>query len=154
ILLKVNKKLIAIEYQCTRIPVEQIRLRNRGYKKAGITPIWILGAKRFSRRARDEITIDDYTTQFIHRFSAETPPLLFYFCPDTNQFIIFQHIYFTMNNKAIGKLVFTQLNKLSFHHIFLEREITKRELYTMWRKRKQRFRLKQRTRLYGRELKW
>src|SRR5699024_2794949 len=62
ILLKVNKKLIAIEYQCTRIPVEQIRLRNRGYKKAGITPIWILGAKRFSRRARDEITIDDYTT--------------------------------------------------------------------------------------------
>src|SRR5699024_4486076 len=77
-----------------------------------------------------------------------------YFCPDTNQFIIFQHIYFTMNNKAIGKLVFTQLNKLSFYHIFLDREINKRELYMMCRKRKQRFRLKQRTRLYGRELKW
>lgn len=154
ILLKVNGKLIAIEYQCARVPIEQIRLRNEGYQRAGITPIWILGANRFTRRTKDELVIDDYTAQFIHRFSETTPPLLFYLCPDTSQFVIFQHIYFSTNHRAIGKIVFKKLNELFFPHIFSEKRFTKHELYTKWKDKKQRFRLKQRTRLYGRELKW
>src|SRR5690625_6633327 len=52
ILLLLQGKIIAIEYQCARIPIRDIQRRNNGYKQRGIIPIWILGAKQFKRQGK------------------------------------------------------------------------------------------------------
>src|SRR5690625_2465352 len=40
LLLTINQRQIAIEFQCSRVPSRQIRQRNQGYKQAGIIPLW------------------------------------------------------------------------------------------------------------------
>lgn len=153
-MLTINRKRIAIEYQCARVPVEQIRQRNAGYKYARITPIWILGENRLKRQTRNHLKIDHYSHQFIHQFSFNTPLILFYFCPHTLQFITFQDIFLTRTGQAIGKLDVKSLNQMNFTNIFTEKPFTQLELYQLWKKEKYKFRLKPPNHLYGKELAW
>lgn len=154
ILLKINKKQIAIEYQCARIPVEEINKRNRGYKLLGITPIWILGANLLERQGKNAFKINSFTQQFIHRFSHEMPSVLYYFCPQTLQFIFIQDLFFTTKTQAIGKLKVIDIRKFHFKELFALSYFMKKEIYSLWEKRKLHFRLKPRNNLYGMELAW
>ncbi|MBY7143114.1 hypothetical protein KFZ56_08595 [Virgibacillus sp. NKC19-3] len=154
LLLLINRKRIAIEYQCARVQPEQIRQRNVGYAHAGITPIWILGENLLQRQTKHHLKIDQYSQQFIHQFSSDTPLILFYFCPHTLQFITFQDIFFTQARQAIGKLNVIPLKQMNFTHIFMEKPFTQMELYQLWKKEKYKFRLKPGSHLYGKELAW
>src|SRR5699024_9228468 len=49
ILVTINNKRIAIEFQCSKIRVSDIIQRNKGYEKLKIIPIWILGEKLLKR---------------------------------------------------------------------------------------------------------
>ncbi|WP_373895697.1 competence protein CoiA [Virgibacillus sp. CBA3643] len=154
LLLKLNRKRIAIEYQCARVPVEQIRQRSAGYARAGIIPIWILGNNLLKRQTGKHLKIDTFSQQFIHQFSSDTPLILFYFCPHTLQFITFQDIFLTQTRQGIGKLNVKSLNQMNFTHLFMENSFTQLELYQLWKKEKFRFRLKPAKHLYGKELAW
>ncbi|KKE80382.1 hypothetical protein DTX80_17295 [Bacilli bacterium] len=154
ILLKINKKQIAVEYQCARIPVEEVNRRNRGYQSIGITPIWILGANLLERQGKNTFKINSFTQQFIHRFSYELPTVLYYFCPQTLQFIFIQDLFFTTKTQAIGKLKVTDIRKTYFKELFSLSYFMKKEIYSLWEKRKQYFRLQPRNNLYGMELAW
>lgn len=154
LLLEVNGKRIAIEYQCARIPIEQIKQRNEGYQHAGITPIWIIGAIRLKRQTKNHLKIDQLTLHLTHQFSSDYPLILYYFCPHTLQFITFQDLYFTKTDQAIGKLNVVALNRINFQAMFSKQLFAKSEVYLLWKKEKQQFRLKQRNRLYGKELAW
>lgn len=154
LLLVLGSKRIAIEYQCARIPIEQIRHRNEGYKRAGITPIWIIGATRLKRQTKGHVKIDQFTRHFIHQFSPDYPHILFYFCPHTLQFAMIQDLYFTSMGQAIGKIQYVKLQKINFKDIFIQQPFLRREVFQIWRREKQQFRLKQRKRLYGSELAW
>lgn len=154
LLLVLNEKRIAIEYQCARIPIEQIRHRNKGYKRAGITPIWIIGATRLKRQTKNHVKIDQFTRHFINQFSPADPQILFYFCPHTLQFITIQDLYFTGMGQAIGKIQSAKLHQINFKEIFKKYPFSKREILQLWKKEKRQFRLKQRKRLYGSELAW
>lgn len=154
LLLEINNKKIAIEFQCARVSVDQIQQRNKGYKTVGIIPIWILGAKRFKRQMKHHIKIDQFTLQFIHQFSLDAPPILFYFCPNTLQFTVFQDIYVTKMGQALGKLHFSKLNQIQFQDIFIKQPFLQTQLYALWKKEKQRFRLQHHFHLYGKELEW
>lgn len=154
LLITINNKKIAIEFQCARIPTRQIQQRNEGYQQANINPIWILGANLFKRQSRDKLSIDQFTKQFIHRFSTSHPLTLFYFCPKTLQFITIQHIFFTQVKQAIGQFEFSYLNHLRLTDLFSVYPLSLPNLYELWKKEKQYFRLRQRKRLYGQDLAW
>src|SRR5699024_9004915 len=133
ILLQINQKKVAIEFQCAKVQAEQIKQRKEGYKELGIIPIWILGAKRFKRQWSSYFKIDRFTKQFIHQFNPETPRTLFYFCPDTFQFAIIQDLYFTHMGQALGKCKFFKLKQLRFPDIFLRDSFSDWELYRLWK---------------------
>lgn len=154
LLITLNQKRIAIEYQCARIPTDQIHERNHGYVQAGITPIWILGANRIKRQSSTHMKIDQLTLQFIHQFSSDYPQTLYYFCPNTLQFIKLQDIYLTRKSQAITTMNVKRLNELTFTDLFKQQPFLPHELYQLWKKEKQKFRLKQKKNLYGNELAW
>ena len=154
ILLLLQGKIIAIEYQCARIPIRDIQRRNNGYKQRGIIPIWILGGNQFKRQGNNHLKIDQFTNQFIHQFSPKTSKRLFYFCPETLQLTIFQNFYFINASQAIGKFYFEKLNQMKFTDLFGERHLSKHNLYQLWKGEKRKFRLNNNQRIYGMHLAW
>src|SRR5690625_1073897 len=81
LLITINQRKIAIEFQCSRISTKVIQQRNFGYMRANIQPIWILSARLFKQRTANVIHMDHFTKQFIHRFSKNYPLTIYYFCP-------------------------------------------------------------------------
>jgi len=154
ILIHLNSKRIAIEYQCARIPSEQIHMRNQGYKEAGITPIWILGASRFERQTANHFKMDQMTLQLAHQYSSVYPQMIYYFCPYTLQLIRLNDIYLTKKNQAIARIKVNRLNELTFKDLFHPYSFSLPNLYRLWKKEKYYFRLRQKTNIYGNELAW
>ncbi|MFC4559330.1 competence protein CoiA [Virgibacillus kekensis] len=154
ILLTIGERRIAIEYQCARIPAEQIHSRTLGYHSIGIKPIWILGANRFERQSRHHLKIDQFQRQFIHQSASTIPQTIYYFCPDTLQFIFFQDIYFSANHRAAGKFHITKLNNMMFTDLFRKDSFTENELFLIWIKEKRSFRTRPPGKGFGLEHKW
>ncbi|WP_106497977.1 competence protein CoiA [Lentibacillus sp. Marseille-P4043] len=154
LLVTINRKQIAIEFQCARIGADVIQKRTAGYKQAGVTPIWIIGANQFKRKNAYSMKVDQFLRQLMHQFSSDSPLSLYFFCPNTMQFTFFQDIHDTTTQQAVGKLSFHSLHNIVFTDLFHQYRLSKQQLYTIWRKEKQRFRLRPRNRLYGRELAW
>lgn len=154
IFLTIASKHVAIEYQCSRIPIEIVNKRNNGYFNAGITPIWILSAKLFKRKGRHRLKVDTFLRHFIHHFSALTVPVLYFFCPETLQFSRFQYIYETRPHQALGRIDIFSLRKKIFPDLFVHQLDAKTWFYDEWKHEKKIFRVHQKTQLYGRELAW
>lgn len=150
----IKHRKIAIEYQCARIPGEVLNKRNTGYLKAGITPIWILGAKHFHRLRQHHFKVDQFILSFMHRFSPDFPLTLYFFCPQTLQFIIIQHIQLTTSRNAIGLFRFTSLKDMTFSNLFFQQKLHDKWLNELWKNEKKAFRLRPINRLYGSELAW
>lgn len=149
-----RNRRIVIEYQCARIPINDLNQRNKGYLKAGITPIWILGAKHFHRLREHHFKVDQFILSFLHRFAPDFPLTLYFFCPQTSQFIIIQHIHLISSRHAIGLFNFASLKGMAFSKLFSRYKFHDRWLYQLWKKEKENFRLRQSNRLYGSELTW
>lgn len=154
ILVTLKNKKIAIEYQCARVPIEQIQIRNKGYNQAGIIPLWILGANRFKRHDRNRIKVDQFILQFVHQFSATHPLTLFFFCPHTLEFITFQDMFMTQTSYTLGCFTFRKLNKMIMTDLFSQAKFTPQQLYQHWKREKRRFRLQQRKTSFGKERAW
>src|SRR5699024_5533603 len=67
--LQLNKQRIAIEYQCSKIPITQLQKRNKGYQNAGITPIWILGPNQFKRDRSNRLHVNSFILQCMHQLN-------------------------------------------------------------------------------------
>lgn len=145
---------IAIEFQCAKIDIQSIQLRNQGYKKKGIIPIWILGANQFRRLGKHHLQVNSFVQQFIHQFSTDYPRTLYYFCPDTLQTATFHHIYFTRNNVAFGTLTFQKIFQTTFHNLFSVQRFPSTTIYDLWKKEKKKFRLTRRPHWSRRERHW
>ncbi|QKY68613.1 competence protein CoiA [Lentibacillus sp. CBA3610] len=154
ILIKLKNKTLAIEYQCARIPPEQIISRNAGYVSQGIVPIWILGGNRLDRRNRYKLKIDYFQLHLIHQFSSDFPLTLYYFCPDSLQFISFQNIYFASLQQAAGKLTVKKLSDMIFTDLFYVSFLNQKQLAQIWKQEKRFFRMKPSRQVYGRDLAW
>lgn len=154
ILLRVNNRVLAIEYQCARISAEEIHQRNEGYQRAGIIPIWILGANRLERRGRQQLKLDSFHLQFVHQFSSEFPLTFYFFCPESLQFITFQDIFFTSTNRAVGKFRTSRLNRMRFTDLFQKQFFSESTISQLWEYEKRKLRLRTVNRLYARDLTW
>src|SRR5690625_7130866 len=73
LLLTINNRHIALEFQSSRIPVSVIKQRNIGYEKANIIPIWLLGANQFERQGEYHLKVNRFTLQFMQQFSLSSP---------------------------------------------------------------------------------
>jgi len=153
LLLRIKDRMIAIEYQCAKIDPKIIYERNKGYKRANIIPIWVLGANQFKRITANHIKINRFTLSFIHRFSKDHPTSLFYFCPLSKQLSFIQDIIITSPHKALAKLSFFPLSKATFFNFFLKQFFIDNELYSLWRQEKRVFRLRKNSN-FGAERHW
>lgn len=152
----IKNKKIALEFQCSRIPIEHIQKRSRGYQRIGIHTIWILGANQFKRSGYNHLNIDSFTLQFIHKYTAHdhTSSSIYFFCPNTNQFIISSDLYITSPKRTLHKLRVNKIEKVNFYDLFLERKFNVNELLSLWKKEKQQFRLNRTKTPRGRDLAW
>lgn len=153
-LIHINGKRIALEYQCSKIPNQQIIDRTDGYKQIGIHVIWILGEKLLKRKSKHRIQTDSFTQTLIHQFSTSYPQSLFYFCPQTLKFIKVQDLSFLGNNFIAGNFTILPLKNMTIVDLFSSAIFSKSSLVLIWRQEKQRFRLRPRGKLYGAELQW
>jgi len=151
--IQTKKNKIAIEYQCVTIPLSVIRKRNKGYRKANIVPIWILGAKQLVRTSTNRIKVSSFTRQFLHQFSTQFPTTLFYFCPHKKIFSIVNDIIFTSSQRAIAMFTCKLLHRFSFKELLSANKISTKKLWRLWHNEKRSFRLN-RQKAYGNELVW
>jgi len=154
ILIELNQKKIAIEFQCTRISSNVIRERTEGYKSIGITPIWILGATHFTRYKANTFKVDHFIRQAIHQFTSVSPQTIYFFDPYTSQLAVVHDIFITKNTQAIGKITISSLQKLTFSDLFQKISLTNKELLHLWKVEKRQFRLRTGVNLHGEELLW
>lgn len=153
LLITINNKKIALEYQCARIPIEVVQKRTQNYIKANIVPLWILGKNLFKNKF-NQLHVSPFILQFIHQFNASTPTVLFYFCPETFRFFISSNLYLTSHYRAYHKLHIRQMKTYTFKQLVNQNKIASKELISFWKYEFQRFRVQQRYRASGEELKW
>ncbi|GGA74078.1 competence protein CoiA [Ornithinibacillus halotolerans] len=154
ILLTINKKKIAIEYQCTKIPIKEILNRTEGYLDYQIQPIWILGANQFHRRSNNQITVNAFHLQLLHQFKEFNLPALFFYDPQTNTFIQATNLIHINSKSMFGTFSMKKLHHLTFIDLFRHQTVTKDLVLKEWKNAKHAFRLYQPKRLYGKELIW
>ncbi|RYG72112.1 hypothetical protein EU245_11525 [Lentibacillus lipolyticus] len=154
LLLRLKNRTIAFEYQCARIPAEHVAKRSRGYVRAGIIPIWILGATNFHRSGQQQLKVNQFHLPFVHQFSSDFPHTLYFFCPNTLQFISFQDLHFFTLHHVLGKWTIRKLNEMVFTDLFHVSRFTRGQLLQSWKQKKRSFRLRAPGNLHGRELTW
>ena len=154
LLVHVQDKRIAIEYQCVKIATEEIISRTTGYQQAGIHVLWILGDKLMKRRGSQMLRLDSFKKALIHQYSPEYPLSIFYFCPLTSKFIKFQDLTFINTHHAVGKLTISPLRQTNLRELLSKAYVSKGVLNSIWKREKKRFRLSRKYRVYGREKGW
>ncbi|NBJ70924.1 MULTISPECIES: competence protein CoiA family protein [Clostridia] len=154
ILLNIGKKRIAIEYQCATTSPEVLKARTEGYRSIGISPLWVLGAKHLQRSSTNKLRVNTFIRFFIHQFSLNISPRIFFLCPSTKHIIIVQDLYMVTKQTALGNLTTHPLRQVTFLELFHDTRFTREKLYTLWNKEKLVFRTKPRNRLSNLELQW
>ncbi|CDQ40638.1 competence protein CoiA [Virgibacillus salexigens] len=141
-LVEIGNKQIAIEFQCATIPKEVINNRSKGYQSSGIQPIWIIGANQLKRITATTLRISPFLLSMMHQFPSSTSNKLFFFCPDTKQFVIAQHVFIINKRSAIAKFRVRQLMKTTIVDLFREKLLADQELLSLWMREKEKFRTK------------
>ncbi|WP_182200029.1 competence protein CoiA [Paraliobacillus salinarum] len=136
-----NKK-VAIEYQCATIPTKQFVSRTIGYKKLGITPIWILGGNRFKRDKQQQISITPTDQHFIHQLNSRLPISYLYYCSNTKEFAISYNGWLSGRRTVIGNLIIRPIRSLKFVDLFNISSNNDTEKVKLWLYEKKRFRFK------------
>ncbi|MBM7571539.1 competence protein CoiA [Aquibacillus albus] len=153
ILLRINKKVIAIEFQCARMTETEFLKRNNGYHQQKITPIWILGGTRMNRIGKSQVSLGHYELLFQHQFSVGFPSTIYFYCSNTKKLSIIQHVQSTGRKKAFASISFHELASLPFKRLFSPTAFPL-ELYTNWLQEKHRWRLNPTLYLSKKEKNW
>lgn len=141
LLIEINDKKIALEFQCAAISPDIFQKRTSGYLNAGMTPIWVLGGNRQKRVGTNALSLTAGDKLFLHHYRSDYTPLLYFYCSTTKQFCFFHHIYFTGSRKNYGILHYADLKSLSFLSLFQWRQRENRLITKDWLKEKKRIRL-------------
>ncbi|MFS0672011.1 competence protein CoiA [Ornithinibacillus sp. 179-J 7C1 HS] len=152
--IRIKLKQIAIEYQCAKIPIEEVLKRTRGYLQEGIQPIWILGANQFYRIGSHALKVDQFILHFLQQYNHNELPLLFFFDPRSNSFITAANLILTHSHRAIGNFTIRKLNSIKFMDIFNTPSFFSQFLLQEWKKVKYNFRIYNPKKLYGKTLLW
>lgn len=106
LLVQHNKKKYAIEFQCSVISTLEIDKRSEGYRKIGITPIWLLRAFDIPSIPKHGITslqLSGFRQKFIEHHPIYGSHLITY-NPTNDQFTYISHLVHLKGNRFIGKV--------------------------------------------------
>ncbi|MFJ7745729.1 competence protein CoiA [Peribacillus sp. NPDC097295] len=115
ILVTLDEKLYAIEFQCSTIPETEFNERTRAYLSRDITPIWILGAKRLQKKSENEFSLSAFQWLFVNGTCLH--PFLWLYCPETLQFAALKNITPFSKRGVFAELTSAPLSLLSPYHI-------------------------------------
>src|SRR5699024_4707441 len=102
-----------------------------GYLSCGITPIWILG-RSLLKTSGKKLHVTRFIKQFIHKFTPDTPTMLFFFCPNTQRMFIIHSIYMTSRERAYYSLSVYPLHRLTLPNMFAQKKIKPSHLLEKW----------------------
>lgn len=88
IYVKTDTAEIAIEIQCSSIPISEIVRRTYGYHRQGITPLWILTQPLKSKKL---LSLTTFQQAFI-RYSPHLDYFILHFLPDRSIFQLYPHL--------------------------------------------------------------
>ncbi len=109
-LLVTKKRLYALEFQCSRIPLSLLAERTKGYEAANIMPVWLL--KTPSSFLGKGTILNISFTQFHQQFIQHD--YLITYAPETEQFHYFCHILFLQGNTFLVRLISLPLKEQVF----------------------------------------
>jgi competence protein CoiA len=137
-----KRKVYAIEYQCSTISEEMFHKRTASYMKAGIQPIWIVGAHRLHYIHSHFLKLSSFQWLFAQYVSSTSFPVIFSYCPKTQRFFrIFPLIPLSVcTTYSISTI--HRMEHLSFAELFTRTSISFPNLFwEKWRLQKRRWRL-------------
>ena len=153
ILVNINGKYIAVEFQSSVISPHIVRSRNHGYLSMNIIPVWFISAKLFKRIGNCKIKIDRFTMEFLQNYPSDSIDRVYYYCPYRQLFLKVSSLHMTSNSHAFANMQYFPIKHITFPQL-LRNETTEQKMYVpYWLKEKQNFRMKHST-YYGAELKW
>jgi competence protein CoiA len=88
IYVKTDTREIAIEIQCSSIPIPEIEQRTHGYQRQGITPFWILTQPL---KHKELLNLSSFQQAFI-RYSSHLDYFLLHFLPESSSFQLYTHL--------------------------------------------------------------
>ncbi|QHS21695.1 hypothetical protein GWK91_01435 [Virgibacillus sp. MSP4-1] len=139
LLVKWSNRYFAIEYQCAVISPTMVRERTRGYRKAGIFPIWILGENRLKRRGTSQIKATHFDSLFIQKFTPDTQPQILFYNPVTDLMTSLVSPS-PIKSRIYGRIRSWLLSNSGFQHFFLKSQVLNPQVYEYWLNEKKRFR--------------
>ena len=104
LLITTETEKIPIEFQCSTIPIRLIESRTAGYKKAGMSPIWILQTPRNLTTLPQGVGIFQLS-EFEKSFLTETPPkgiIFLTYNPQFERFHYFSSLIHIAGRRFIG----------------------------------------------------
>ncbi|MFQ3543898.1 competence protein CoiA family protein [Halobacillus rhizosphaerae] len=128
--LSYKQRKIAIEFQCSRVPIKVIESRTRAYQKHGIFPFWIIGCNQFERQGRQGFKWNQFLQSFLYKFHDSLH--LFFFDVHSQRFIICHSIQTLSNRKAFHHPFIISLSELSFPQLFTPRANSTYSLFQRW----------------------
>ncbi|MDQ0429070.1 competence protein CoiA [Planomicrobium stackebrandtii] len=109
--LLVNRHL-AIEFQCSTIPVQQLKQRSEGYLKMKLKPVWIKGLKESCPEGISLLGLKTHEIE-MRQNVAETFFILLFYPPD-NRFYYHSSLFYVSSNRWVGKTKSIEASKQVF----------------------------------------
>ncbi|GEL77150.1 competence protein [Tenuibacillus multivorans] len=138
ILIKLNRKYAAIEYQCSPISHEELMKRTLGIASKNIFPIWIFGDRYYPSKHAMIKWNTTLRTSVMYLPKIKQTKLFFYDSMKA-RFSIASDIY-THKSKAIAQLHHDALNRLKWKDLFQHRPLPQSILFKKWYIEKKYFR--------------
>ncbi|SDL97979.1 competence protein CoiA [Sediminibacillus halophilus] len=150
VLLRLGKKVIALEFQCAALDREELYKRTEDYRKLAIEPLWILGGNRLKRTGARKIRLTSMDRSFLTRYNHSSSLLMNFYCPNTGQFCLFRQIQSAGNGNFYGDLHFLPLRHTQFRLLLQDMKQFQPFLLESWLQEKQKFRTKPPSKWTGR----
>lgn len=119
ILFHYKNKTYVIEFQCSPINEQLFSKRTRQYLENGYIPIWILGAKQLNRKSTHLFSLSDFHSLFLTEQRNKQWTIKSY-CPETENFIILQHITSVSTRNVVAKVNVTKIAEISIDEFLLQ----------------------------------
>ncbi|WP_017754643.1 competence protein CoiA [Calidifontibacillus oryziterrae] len=141
LLVYVENKRYAIEYQCSTIDTELLLKRTRCYQKAKIIPLWIVGGNRLKRNTNHTITLSSF--DLLMALAIENKDIcMIYYCPSTNRFLQASLLVPFSTSKFLAKIHFYKPTQFSFPMMLKSINNINPDYYDDWLFMKERWRKK------------
>lgn len=126
-------KVYAVEYQCSTIPIAEIRKRNSGYSSLNLIPVWILGGEPYQKKLQltsNLFQISDFQWSFA-QYTSKLGMHIYSYSPKAKRFILLSHLTPVTIRKVFAQQMILPLSTLDFP-IHIQSVTSKQFNYDFW----------------------